>query len=135
MNSFFVKPMIKKARMEVCKDCKHYFKPTGNCLKCGCFMKIKASIGVMECPDKKWLKTNEVTRLDKIPKDLIKESFDIWEGIKTGEAMNHEYKKRAVTLYNTIHGTGYSTGTNCSSCLNSVRNEIKKIINENKSRS
>tara|TARA_R100000781_G_C4032550_1_gene111105 strand:+ start:181 stop:582 length:402 start_codon:yes stop_codon:yes gene_type:complete len=130
MSSFFVKPMIKKARMEVCRDCEFYFKPTGTCKKCGCFMRIKASISVMECPIGRWKKTGETQRKTDIPADLIKEAVEIWEGIKTGTALDQEYKKRAITLYNTIHNTGYNTGTNCSSCLNSVRKGIKKIVDE-----
>lgn len=133
MSSFFVKPMIKKARMEVCRDCNDYFKPTGTCKRCGCFMRIKASISVMECPIGKWKKTGQTQAKTDLPSYLIDEAKEIWEGIKTGSALNHNYKKRAITLYNTIYNTGYNTGTNCSSCLRAVRDGIKKIVNEEKS--
>ena len=84
----------------------------------------------MECPDKLWLKTSDIKKTDGIPKDLIKEAHDVWEGIKTGRALNHDYKKRAITLHNTIYHTGYNHGTNCSSCLRAVKEGIKKIIDE-----
>ena len=87
----------------------------------------------MACPIGKWKKVANMQRKTQIPAYLIKEAKDIWKGIKTGEALNHEYKKRAITLYNTIHNTGYNTGTNCSSCLRAVRDGIKKIVNEEKS--
>ncbi|QDP64645.1 MAG: hypothetical protein Unbinned4585contig1001_9 [Prokaryotic dsDNA virus sp.] len=130
MSSFFVDKKVYKQRLEICRDCDSYFKPTGTCKVCGCFMRIKASIGVMECPELYWRKTTEVKRLEEIPKHLIDEAHNVWEGIKTGKAINIETKKRAITLYNTIHGTGYRTTTNCSSCLRAVRDGIQKIVNE-----
>tara|TARA_R100000781_G_C4039990_1_gene113638 strand:+ start:22 stop:420 length:399 start_codon:yes stop_codon:yes gene_type:complete len=130
MSNFFVDKKVYKQRLKICRECDSYFKPTGTCTVCGCFMRIKASIGVMECPELYWRKTNEVKRLEKIPKHLVNEANDIWKGIKTGTALDHKYKKRAIELYNTIHGTSYKTGSNCGSCLNTVRNGIKKIVDE-----
>ena len=125
MSSFFVNKEIYKARLEVCKDCEYYFKPTGTCKRCGCFMRIKASISVMKCPEKKWLETGVTQKVDDIPKHLMKEIKDVWKDMKTGKAKDIETKKRAVTLYNTIHGTGYRETTSCSSCLNTVYEFIK----------
>ena len=132
MNNFFVQPKIKKARLDVCRSCDWYFSPTGTCRKCGCFMTIKASIGVMSCPINKWKKTNEIQKKDVIPKDLMVEARSLWEGIKTGKAINKEYKRKLVDLYNTIFGTGYNRNTSCTSCLNTMREGIKKIIQNEK---
>ena len=52
MNKFFVPDEIYEERLDICKGCVYYFKPTGNCKRCLCFMKIKARIGPMECPQK-----------------------------------------------------------------------------------
>jgi len=130
MSSFFVDKKIYKERLDICRSCNYYFKPTGNCKRCGCFMKIKASIGSQYCPEKKWTKTNEVKKLDKIPKRFVKEAKDIWEDIKTGTAKDIETKKRAVELHNVIYGTGFRPTTNCSSCLRQVKDGIEKIKNE-----
>jgi len=132
MSSFFVSKEIKRERLDYCRECQFYFKPTGSCKKCGCFMRIKASISVMECPIGIWKKTGQTQAKTDLPLYLIDEAKEIWEGIKTGTALNHEYKKRAITLYNVIYNTGYNIGTSCSSCLNTVREGIKKIANEKK---
>tara|TARA_Y100001937_G_scaffold56864_2_gene78096 strand:- start:991 stop:1389 length:399 start_codon:yes stop_codon:yes gene_type:complete len=132
MANFFVTKKLKEQRLNICRACEFYFKPTGTCRKCGCFMRIKSSIAVMGCPIGKWLKVSKNEKKEHLPKYLIKEAEDIWEGIKTGAALNHEYKKRAIELHNTIYNTGYNTGTNCSSCLRAVRDGIKKIIDDKK---
>ena len=67
MNRFFVNKEIYKARLEVCRDCDEYFKPTGSCKVCGCFMRIKASMGVMECPKQYWLATQIYEAPEEIP--------------------------------------------------------------------
>ena len=128
MSNFFVDKKVYKERLDICKKCPSYFKPTGTCKRCGCVMRIKASIGVMECPDNFWKKEGEVKRMVEIPRHLVKEAKDVWEGIKTGQAKDIETKKRAIQLYNIIHGTGYRLTSNCSSCLNTVMEGIKEIV-------
>ncbi len=131
MNNFFVSKEIYKERLDICRGCEHYFKITGNCKICGCFMRIKASMGIMDCPEKYWEKTiGEMKPNNEIPKHLIRESFDVWEGIKTGEAIDFETKERAVQLYNTIYQSNFKLTTNCVSCLNTVRLGIKRIVDE-----
>jgi hypothetical protein len=90
-------------------------------------MKVKARIGVMECPQKYWSKTTEVERPDDIPEELIEECLLIWEDIKTGVAKNVTVKKKMVELYNTIYGTRYKPTSNCGTCLNNCFQGIKKI--------
>ena len=63
MNRFFVNKEVYKERLDICRGCDEYFKPTGSCKVCGCFMRIKASMGVMECPNEYWLATQEYERL------------------------------------------------------------------------
>ena len=41
-------------RWDECQKCEFLIKPTNNCKKCGCFMKIKTRIGASTCPEGKW---------------------------------------------------------------------------------
>ncbi len=41
-------------RMKLCLQCEHFFKPTRQCKKCGCFMPIKVRLSGSSCPVKKW---------------------------------------------------------------------------------
>ena len=41
-------------RMKICMTCEHFFKPTRQCKKCGCFMPIKVRIPGLHCPIDKW---------------------------------------------------------------------------------
>ena len=128
MSNFFVDKKVYKDRLDICKKCTNYFKPTGTCKKCGCFMRIKASIGVMECPDLLWKKEGVTKKIDEVPKHLMKEVREVWEGIKSGKAESVEMKKRAVQLYNTIYSTNYKLTTSCGSCLNTVKEGFRELI-------
>lgn len=58
--------MIKFAREEanerlsICRGssknepCEYYFRPTGSCKKCGCFVRLKTRIANQSCPINKW---------------------------------------------------------------------------------
>lgn len=127
MSNFFVKNEVYEERIALCRECVYYFKLTGTCKVCLCFMKVKARIGVMECPQKYWSKTTEVERPDDIPQELIEECLLIWEDIKTGVAKNVTVKKKMVELYNTIYGTRYKPTSNCGTCLNNCFQGIKQI--------
>lgn len=50
----FVDDEVQQKRYEICKSCEHFFPPTGNCKKCGCFMKLKTKLENVTCPVKKW---------------------------------------------------------------------------------
>jgi hypothetical protein len=54
----------------------------------------------------------------------------VWEFCKTGRATTVEAKVELITLYNEIHRTRFKTTSNCGSCLNTVYQGIKKIVNE-----
>ena len=41
-------------RIEVCNSCEFFVKEDGRCIKCGCFMQIKASMRSQTCPIGKW---------------------------------------------------------------------------------
>ena len=127
MSNFFVKNEVYEERIALCRECVYYFKPTGTCKVCLCFMKVKARIGVMECPQKYWSKTTEVERPDDIPEELIEECLLIWEDIKTGVAKNITVKKKMVEIYNTIYGTNYKPTSNCGTCLNNCYQGIRQI--------
>jgi hypothetical protein len=82
-------------------------------------MKIKSWIAPMECPEKYWLKSDEMDMPEDLPEDIVEEVLEVWPKIESGKAINREAKKKMIELHNTIYGTKFSTGTNCSSCLNS----------------
>jgi hypothetical protein len=131
MSSFFVDKKIYKERLDICRGCDKYIKVTGNCSVCLCFMRVKASIGQMSCPEKKWVATGVIQKIDEIPKHLKKEAKEIWKDIEKGIAKDMEAKHKAVELYNTIYGGSFKKNSNCGSCLNTVYEGIKRIINEN----
>ena len=127
MIKFFVKEDVYKDRLAICKACEYYFAPTGQCKRCLCFMRIKAKIGHMECPQKYWEKTTEIEQPDDLPQIIIDEIIEIYPEVKKGKAKNQETKKRMIELYNTIYQTNYSTGTSCGSCLQSILSGIKTL--------
>jgi len=123
---------VYKERLEICKSCEFYFKPTGTCLKCGCFMRIKAKISVMSCAanPKKWLKTSILAAPDHVDDIIISEVKNIWPDIKNKKAKDHAVKARLITLHNTIYNTNFDRSTNCSSCLNACFKGIENIYNK-----
>ena len=45
---------LAKERWDICTSCPRFFKPTGTCKECGCFMRIKTQVKSVECPIGKW---------------------------------------------------------------------------------
>lgn len=127
MNRFFVPNEVYEDRIAICKSCVYYFKPTGTCKDCGCFMKIKARLAPMECSQKKWQKTTKIETPDDLPQEIIDEVIKVWDDLKTGRAKDVNAKRKMIEIYNTIHGTNYSSSTNCSSCLATCFDGIKKL--------
>lgn len=41
-------------RFSVCQECPFFIALTGQCKKCGCFMKAKTKLLKAECPEHKW---------------------------------------------------------------------------------
>ena len=133
-NSYFAKPDVQKERMEICRACEHYFKPTGTCKICGCFMRIKSKLGGQSCAatPKKWHHTGDYYAPKDIPQDLIQEVMDIYPLFENGKAPNYQVKEDMILLFNVIHGTAHSLKTNCSSCLYSIYKSFTLIYEENK---
>jgi ArsR family metal-binding transcriptional regulator len=127
MNKFFVPKKIYEDRIAICKDCVYYFSPTGNCTHCGCFMKIKARLAPMSCPQSYWLKTREMEEPEDLPQDIIDEITLLWEDLKSGRAKNQAAKKKMIELYNTIFNANYNPTTNCGSCISGAFDGIKKL--------
>ena len=127
MNKFFVPNNVYEDRLEICRSCIYYFKPTGTCKDCGCFMKLKARLAPMECGQRKWQKTTEIQTPEDLPQEIIDEVLDMWQDLKTGKAKNIEAKKRMIETYNIIFNTSYSPKTNCGSCLQTCFDGIKKL--------
>jgi len=130
MNKFFVNKKIYEDRINICKSCVYYFKPSGQCKRCLCFMKVKARIATQECPQKYWSKTSEVEVRTDIPQELIKEVVALWPDLQKGRAKDLTAKKKMIELHNVIFGSNYSTTTNCGSCIAACFDGIKKIYKE-----
>ena len=81
----------------------------------------------MECSQKKWQKTTEIETPDDLPQEIIDEVIKVWDDLKTGRAKDIAAKKKMIEIYNTIHGTNYSTNTNCGSCISTCFDGIKKL--------
>jgi hypothetical protein len=45
---------IVEYRLNICKQCPHFYAKLQKCLKCGCFMKLKTRLHNAHCPIKKW---------------------------------------------------------------------------------
>ena len=127
MNKFFVPNEVYEDRIAICKGCVYYKSLLGNCSICKCFMKVKARIAPLACPQKYWDKTTEVESPDTLPQEIVDEILLVWEDIKTGRAINKEAKAKMIELYNTIHMTKYSIGTNCGSCISTCFQGIKTL--------
>ncbi len=127
MNKFFVPNEVYEDRIAICKSCVYYFKPTGTCKRCLCFMTLKCRLAPMECPQGYWQKTTEVETPDDLPQEIIDEILDMWKDLKTGRAKDVAAKKRMIETYNTIYMTSYKTGTNCGSCISTCYDGIKKL--------
>ena len=127
MNKFFVSNKVYEDRIAICKSCIYYKKLLGNCAVCKCFMKVKARIGPMACPQKFWDKTKVMKVPDDLPKEIIDEILDMWKDLKTGRAKNQAAKKKMIETYNTIYNTNYQTGTNCGSCISTCFDGIQKL--------
>jgi len=130
MNKFFVPNEVYEDRITICKSCIYYFKPTGTCKDCGCFMKIKARLAPMGCSQKKWQKTTEIETPESLPQEIVNEILDMWKDLKTGRAKDQAAKKRMIETYNTIFNTNYSPRTNCGSCISTCFDGIKKLYKE-----
>ena len=129
MNKFFVSNEVYEDRLAICRGCDKYLSLLGNCSICKCFMKIKARLAPSECAGypKKWQKTTEIETPEDLPPEIIEEVLKVWGDLKTGKAKNIEAKRKMIEIYNVIHGTSYSTGTNCSSCISTCFNGIKNL--------
>jgi len=130
MNKFFVPNEVYEDRIAICRSCVYYFKPTGNCKICTCFMKVKARIATQHCPQKYWDKTTKVKMPDTLPQEIVDEILDMWKDLKTGRAKDQAAKKRMIETYNTIYNTNYNVRTNCGSCISTCFDGIKKLYKE-----
>ena len=132
MTKFLVENKVYKERINICRKCEFYFKPTGNCRKCGCFMHIKTRLNYAKCPILKWSKVKDISIDKEIPEEIIKEVLSLWKDLKSGRARDHEAKEKMIELWNVISGAGYNTRTNCSSCISSAFDGIKLIYEKYK---
>ena len=131
MNKFFVPDEIYEDRIAICKECVYYKKLLGNCSVCKCFMKVKARLAPMACPQSYWLKTTDVIKApEDLPQHLIEEVLDMWDDLKTGRAKDQASKKLMIETYNTIFNTNYNPSTNCNSCISAAFEGIKIIYEQ-----
>ncbi|QDP49300.1 MAG: hypothetical protein Unbinned3065contig1007_14 [Prokaryotic dsDNA virus sp.] len=133
MTKWFATSEVYNERMQICKECNYYFKLTGNCKVCGCFMKIKSRIGSMSCPKGKWGKTSDKIKTpENLPQEIIDEIINLYPDIKGNRAKNHEVKFKMIDLYNTIHRTHHERNVSCSSCLSTIFKSMYKLYNKYK---
>jgi hypothetical protein len=45
---------ISKQRMDICRKCYFYNKPSGRCNHCGCYLELKTKMLNQKCPIDKW---------------------------------------------------------------------------------
>jgi len=45
---------LAEHRMSICRACPEFFKASGQCKKCGCFMTAKTKFEAAKCPLGKW---------------------------------------------------------------------------------
>jgi hypothetical protein len=50
----FVDKKVAKDRFSTCLSCEHLIRATKQCIKCGCFMKLKTRLEAASCPVGKW---------------------------------------------------------------------------------
>jgi hypothetical protein len=50
---------IQEYRYAICQECPFLYKPTDNCKKCGCLMKIKTFMPRQSCPIGKWAEVED----------------------------------------------------------------------------
>ena len=93
MNKFFVPNEVYEDRIAICRSCVYYKSLLGNCSICKCFMKVKARIAPLACPQKYWDKTTEVETPDTLPQEIVDEILDMWKDLKTGRAKDQAAKK------------------------------------------
>lgn len=129
MNKFLTTTEVYKERLAICKSCEHYFKLTGSCKKCGCFMRVKAKISAMSCADnpKRWLRTSVLEDPKIVSDEIKKEIKEIMPQFNGRTANNHEVKAKMITIYNTLYGSGHATTTSCGSCLNQIYDGVNLI--------
>ncbi len=53
-------------RWAECEKCEFLIKPTNNCKKCGCFMKVKTKVATAACPIGKWEKEYDFVKGEKV---------------------------------------------------------------------
>jgi predicted Zn-ribbon and HTH transcriptional regulator len=46
--------IMVEERLAICNGCDKLFRPTMQCKKCGCFVKVKIKLAASECPIGKW---------------------------------------------------------------------------------
>jgi len=135
MTRFLVPQEIYKERISICKSCDYYFKLTGSCKVCGCFMRIKSRIATQSCPKGYWEKTTEIEPMvegleTEGKKHLEQELIAIYPDFKDGKAKDIETKTKMIEIYNAYFGGGYKTTTNCASCLHTVYNSLKYLYDK-----
>ena len=54
INVQFIDEEAKDQRVSICLACENYFAKTGQCIKCGCFVKAKTWLKNASCPVNKW---------------------------------------------------------------------------------
>lgn len=54
LNIKFIEEEARDQRLAICLSCENHFAKTGQCTKCGCFVKAKTWLKNASCPINKW---------------------------------------------------------------------------------
>jgi len=131
MSNFFTNKKDYESRLDICRACPMLFKPTMSCKRCGCFMRVKAKISSMSCPDKKWLPINSTGLSTEVPQELVQQCIDMMPMLKGGKARSQAVKREMIELYNAIYSASFNPNTSCGSCVSTCYSGIKEIADKN----
>lgn len=67
---------VKRYRIGICHDCEEFNRSIKSCRQCGCYMPAKALFAEIECPLKKWTKSQPGTSLINKIEEAILESWN-----------------------------------------------------------
>jgi len=130
MSNFFVDEETFAYRLGICRECPEYFKFTGNCKVCGCFMRVKASIGTLKCPLNKWRAIGKTNSNPEVPDLIIAELKELLPKMRGSTVQDVETKRKLIEIHNTVYNTNYKPNSNCNSCLAQVKKGIDNIIDK-----
>ena len=69
----FVSDEVLKKRITICQSCEYYDSKQHRCKECGCFLELKAKVGLESCPIGAWTESDDTWMnggFDKLVQDM-----------------------------------------------------------------